>query len=155
MQRLFTVFVILVCSAFSLAAQEFTFTASSEKPSIGPSLRKKASPASTKVTIPGLRMRNTGRTLTLCGSLLFVGGVVMMNNADELYYTSTQTQYGTVNEGDPKGALGVLMAVGGAGMMVPGIIFWKKGLKKYNRYLERQTVSFKAGGSAVALRYSF
>lgn len=79
----------------------------------------------------------------------------MMNNADQLYYTSTQTQYGTVNEGDPKGALGVLMSIGGAGMMVPGIIFWKKGQKKYNRYLERQMVSFNAGSYGFGLCYSF
>jgi hypothetical protein len=104
----------------------------------------------------GLRMRNTGRVLTICGGALAIGGIVMMNSADELYYTSTtSSQSGTVEEGDPKGALGVLMTVSGVGMMVPGIIFWSKGQKKYNRYLEQQSVSLKAGASGVSVRYSF
>lgn len=147
--------VILACCGFSLAAQQFTFTASNENPLADPLLYKKNAPESSLAKIPGLRMRNTGRTLTIGGGILFIGGVIMMNSADELYYTSTQTQYGTVSEGDPKGALGILMSIGGAGMMVPGIIFWSKGAKKYKRHLERQSVSFKVGGSGVGLCYLF
>jgi hypothetical protein len=153
MKRLLFVGVMLSCFAPSVA-QEFTFTTlqTSESSQV---VLKKTAPVSTMVTIPGLRMRNAGRTLTICGGVLFIGGVVMMNNADELYYTTTQTQNGTIQEGDPKGALGVLMTVGGIGMAVPGIILWSKGQKKYNRYLERQTVSMNVEGTGLSLRYSF
>lgn len=153
MKRLLFVGVLLACIAPSVA-QQFSFTTLETRES-GPVVLKKPAPVSPAATIPGMRMRNAGRTLTICGGALFIGGVIMMNNADELYYTTTHTQNGTISEGDPKGALGVLMTVGGIGMVVPGIILWSKGQKKYNRYMERQSVSMRSGSSGLSLRYSF
>ncbi|MFZ6012017.1 MAG: hypothetical protein ACOYXT_16865 [Bacteroidota bacterium] len=103
----------------------------------------------------GLRMRNTGRTLTICGVGLMLGGIILMNNADQLYYNAYSSSSGNYEEGDPKGALGLMMTIGGAGMTVPGIILWSKGQKKYDRYLEQQSVSFNLKGTGMSLRYRF
>lgn len=103
---------------------------------------------------PGLRMRNTGRTLTILGSAMFIGGIILVSNAESTYYTYQSSNYGDTEEGDPKGALGVLMMVGGTGMIVPGIILWSKGAKKYNRYLEKEksaSIQWKGNG----LTYQF
>lgn len=149
MKRLI-VLVILLSSGL-VVAQEYTFTSGENSSRY---LVQKSQTGFSTVKLPGQRMRNAGRALTICGGALAIGGIIMMNNADELYYTSTQSQYGTVNEGDPKGALGVLMTIGGVGMIVPGVILWSKGQKKYNRYLERQGLSLHSRGSGLALRYS-
>lgn len=150
MKRLVIVLVILASSGLAMA-QEYTFTSGENRSQY---LHQKSLRTAT-VKLPGQRMRNVGRILTICGGALAIGGIVMMNNADELYYTSTQTQHGTVNEGDPKGALGVFMTISGVGMMVPGVILWSKGQKKYNRYLEREGLSVHSRGAGLALRYSF
>jgi hypothetical protein len=103
---------------------------------------------------PGLRMRNTGRTLTIIGGAMLVGGIALLASADEPYYSAYSTPYGTHEEGDPKAAVGILMMLGGTGMAVPGIIFWSKGSKKYKRYLEREAaLHFERGGVSVALRF--
>jgi hypothetical protein len=102
---------------------------------------------------PGLRMRNVGRTLTIAGAAMLVGGIVVYNNADKTYYTY-QTNSGTYTEGGEEAALGVLMVMGGTGMAVPGIIFWSKGSKKYNRYLEREA-AFNITGTGLSLSYRF
>jgi hypothetical protein len=149
-------FILLAMVLFSGAgmSQNLVFTNVSSPSS--PALINDIQPGFRMGSAPmGLRMRNTGRILTICGGALAIAGIIVMNNADELHYTSTSTQYGTVEEGDPKGAIGVLMTVSGGSMMVPGIIFWSKGQKKYNRHLEQQNVSLNAGASGVSIRYSF
>jgi hypothetical protein len=108
---------------------------------------------------PGLRMRNAGRTLTIIGGAMLVGGVVVFGSAEETYYSYNSYNGTTYEEGDPKAAVGILMMVGGLGMSIPGVILWTKGAKKYNRYLEQhegeQTVSFNTTGNGVSLRYRF
>jgi len=103
---------------------------------------------------PGLRMRNVGRTLTIIGGGMLIGGIIVYNNADQSYYTTYQTSSGTYTEGDEEAALGALMIVGGTGMAVPGIIFWSKGSKKYKRYLEREA-AFNIKGTGLSLSYRF
>lgn len=155
MQRLLIVLTMVLFSGTCLAQDLFFTNIASRNTS--PVFLKDPSPGlGTGSAAPrGLRMRNTGRALTICGGALAIGGIIMMNSADELYYTTTSGPSGTVEEGDPKGALGVLMTVAGVGMAVPGIIFWSKGQKKYNRYLEQQRVSFNSTASGLSLRYSF
>jgi hypothetical protein len=98
-------------------------------------------------------MRNVGRTLTVLGGGMLIGGIVVFHNADKTIYTY-QTSSGTYNEVDPKVALGVLMVMGGTGMTVPGIILWSKGARKFNRYLEQQTACV-FNGTSVSLQYRF
>lgn len=104
---------------------------------------------------PGLRMRNTGRTLTIIGSVLFVGGIAVYSSADEGYYSYQSTNYGDEESGDPKAALGIVMITGGLGMTIPGIILWSKGAKKYNAYLREQSASVKFNGRGLSLKYTF
>jgi hypothetical protein len=108
---------------------------------------------------PGVRMRRTGRALTIAGAVLFVSGIAMVSTADALYYNSnttyTNSGSGTVNEGDPRGGFGVALITGGVGMMVPGIIFWSKGSKKYRRYKEQQSASVAFKSMGVALQFHF
>jgi hypothetical protein len=103
---------------------------------------------------PGYRMRNTGRTLTLIGGAMLIGGIIVYSNADENYYSTVQTSSGTYTEGDPKAAVGVLMIGGGTGMAVPGIIFWTKGAKTFKRHMEKQA-AFRFNGNGLSLSYNF
>ena len=107
---------------------------------------------SAPVNVPGTRMRNTGRTLTIAGIPLLIGGIIIASSAESTHYNYTSSQGGSYEEGDPKGALGALMAVGGAGMIVPGIILWSKGAKKMKRYKEIEGISLEYTGSTVGLR---
>lgn len=104
---------------------------------------------------PGLRMRNTGRTLTILGGAMLIGGIIMASSADDLYYNSTYSSSGSYSEGDPQGAVGVLMIAGGVGMAIPGIIFWTKGAKKYRSHLENERASINIKGTHLALLYQF
>jgi hypothetical protein len=103
---------------------------------------------------PGYRMRNSGRVMTIIGAPLFIGGLIVFNNADELYYNSVTTSSGTYSEGDPQAAVGALMIVAGAGLTIPGVILWTKGGKKYKRYLEREA-AFNFTGTSLSLSYRF
>lgn len=104
---------------------------------------------------PGYRMRNTGRLLTLIGAPLLIGGIIMMSNADHEYQTVT-TSSGTYTEVDPQEAGGALMIVVGAGLTVPGVIFWSKGAKKLKRHMERtQDAAFKIDNKGLSLSYRF
>lgn len=103
---------------------------------------------------PGFRMRNVGRTLTLIGGAMLIGGIVVYNNADKTYYTYQNSNGTTYTEGGEEAAVGVLMVMAGTGMAVPGIIFWSKGAKKYKRYLEQQA-AFNLNGQRLSLAYRF
>ena len=103
---------------------------------------------------PGYRMRNTGRMLTIIGVPLLVGGIIVLNNADETYYNSVTTSSGTYTEGDPQAAAGILMIGVGAGLTVPGVIFWTKGANKYKRHMEREA-AFNFSGKGLSLSYRF
>jgi hypothetical protein len=107
------------------------------------------------VEAPGLKMRRTGSTLTIFGAILFVGGVALASSADALYYNSTTTNGTTVEEGDPKGGIGVVMGAAGLGMMVPGIIFWSKGSKRFKRYQEEQKALVGLNGAGLSVRFKF
>jgi hypothetical protein len=104
---------------------------------------------------PGQRMKRTGTALTIAGAVFFVGGLALVSQADALYYSSTTSNNGTVEQGDPKGGLGSVMVAAGVGMMVPGIIFWSKGAKKYRAYQEGQNVSISMKGAGLSLRLKF
>ena len=101
----------------------------------------------------GLRQRNAGRLMTIGGAALALGGAFVYTDARR----GTVIAGGQVTQ-DPeyeKMALGANMVVGGIGLMIPGIILWKKGQKKYNRYLEQQSVSMHSHAGGISLVYSF
>lgn len=106
---------------------------------------------------PGLRKKKMGATMTIIGSVLLVTGVALVASADELYYSSNTTNGNTVEEGDPKGAIGVLLIAGGLGLTIPGIIIGTKGKKQYDRYKRSQqkTVSLNLRTNTAGLVYRF
>lgn len=108
--------------------------------------------------LPGERMRKIGRLLTVGGAAMLIGGIAVYNSADP-NYSNTYYQNGYVYyENDPKEDLGATMMVLGVGMIVPGVILWTKGAKKYNRALKRQeaeSLSMNLKGSGVAVAYRF
>ncbi len=159
MKKIFVVF-IFISAAFAGKAQQTYLLASAENNSnvVSPVFQKQQAYGAYQVAMPpGLKMRNTGRTLTILGSALFLGGVIVFSSADEKYYNSTTTSYGTTTEGDPKAVLGFVMMAGGLGMGIPGVIFWSKGSKKYNRFLEQNqaTTSLQLNGNGLSLKYRF
>lgn len=146
-------FVVLAMTATS-AVVNAQYYASSKKNSstvVSPVRLMQSNP----INPPGLRMRNTGRTLTIIGSVMLVGGVIMAATADELYYETTYNSSGSYSEGDPQGAIGIVMAVAGTGMAIPGIIFWNKGAKRYNQHLAEKRATASIKGAGLSLRYRF
>ena len=112
----------------------------------------------TYINPPGYRQMKVGKGLTIGGSVLLVTGIVLMASADETYYTSTSTQYGTEEEGDPKFALGLLSAMGGVGMIIPGAILWSKGSKKFKAYQQNKpqaNLSLGVNHNGFGLRLRF
>lgn len=145
------VFVIASAHAQILARAEKPFTS---KVSSSPIIVNSGQRVAYKISRPpGLRMRNTGATLTIIGSAMLVTGIIVYANADQndvRTYQSGGTYY-EVNDNEVYGQ--ALIGIG-AGMAIPGIIFWSKGAKKYNRYLEREA-AFNIQPGRLSLSYRF
>jgi hypothetical protein len=142
----------------SVAQSEEWASVSSRENTSPVSMLTTAAVVSSPLPGPGLRMKKTGTTLTVVGAAMLIGGIALISSADDVYYSQTTNQYGTYQEGDPKGALGAVMLVGGAGMTVTGIILWSKGARKYRRHLELQdnaqaVVSVGSRGLSLAFRF--
>jgi hypothetical protein len=101
---------------------------------------------------PGLRQRNIGRTMAIGGAVLGFAGILIYSDARSGRVIAQGSVTQTPEEN--KMLAGILMIEGGIGLLIPGVIIWKKGQKKYSRYLERQTVSLSAAGPGLTLRYS-
>jgi len=145
--------LVILCSVISARAQVF---ASAERTTdlsyVSPLVIRSHQPVPYKVSRPpGLRMRNVGRTLTIIGVPMLIGGLIVYNNADLTYDYYSQTYSYSEQQ---QAALGVLMVMGGTGMSIPGIILWSKGSKKYKRHLEREA-AFNYTGSGFSLSYRF
>ncbi len=96
------------------------------------------------------RMKNTGRTLTILGSIAWIAGVVALNN-------STTTVNGVTTTTSDAGAYAVL---GGTVALGVGIPFWIVGGVNQGRYHDKlEKLSFRLQTtpyySGLALRYRF
>lgn len=123
---------------------------------VSPVIQKKTMRIAYEATRPpGLRMRKVGTIMTICGGGLFIVGAIVYSNADpnsgQIHQNSNGTYY---TDGELEQELGILCAGAGVGLMVPGIILWTKGTKKYNRYLETQT-AFNFTRNGMGLTYRF
>jgi hypothetical protein len=109
--------------------------------------------------LPGERMRKLGRILTIGGVAMGIGGIMVYNNRDEDYNNGYYQNGYYYYESDPNEVLGETMMVLGVGMVVPGVILWTKGAKKYNRALKRQeaeqSLSMNLKGNGVGVAYHF
>ena len=105
-----------------------------------------------EVLPPGYRMKNVGSTLTLAGSFLVIGGVILASNSDD----TINSNYNSVPTVNLQEVLASYMIGGGVGMIVPGIIFWAKGARKYKRFLaeeDNHNVSLRFTGNGVVYRF--
>lgn len=103
---------------------------------------------------PGERMMKVGKTLTILGAAAVVGGILVYNNRDPYY--STKGTYGTTYDEDPHIAGGQLLVGIGTGMIVPGVMVWIHGAKKFRKYEEKQrTQALYIPGGKVGLGYLF
>ncbi|MBA4145953.1 MAG: hypothetical protein DI538_08165 [Azospira oryzae] len=105
-----------------------------------------------EVLPPGYRMKNVGSTLMLAGSFLVIGGVILASNSDD----TINSNYNSVPTVNPQEVLASYMIGGGVGMIVPGIIFWAKGARKYKRFLaeeDNHNVSLRFTGNGVVYRF--
>jgi hypothetical protein len=90
--------------------------------------------------------------MTIVGVPLFIGGIIVLNNVDENYYTvSSSSGYYDEVAVSPAAAL---MVVSGVGLTIPGVILWTKGAKKYKRHMEREA-AFNFNGRGLSLSYRF
>lgn len=100
------------------------------------------------------RMKNTGSTLIVTGSLATVTGLIMLMNSST---TTTSTGYGNVTTettGNPVGgALLYILGNAALGAGIPIAIVGKNNEKKYNRMLQNLSVS--VGGSGAGFVYRF
>lgn len=81
---------------------------------------------------------------------MFIGGIIVYSSADKSCYYDA---YGYLICNDEKVYLGALMLVAGTGMLIPGIILWTKGAKKYKAYNEQ--LQGHVGLNSVSLSYRF
>lgn len=106
--------------------------------------------------LPGERMIKVGRTLTIIGSVVAIGGVIMYSQRDPDYYRQTY-QGGTYYDvdTDPKAILGQALFGLGVGMIVPGVLVWTRGVKTHRRYLEKNSQSLYIPAGKVGVGYRF
>lgn len=143
--KIAAIFFALMLTATVSSAQEVA--ALSDQPSIKFATKNLADVK----RLPGYRMRNTGRALTLGGLTMLTGGLILMNSGGP-----RSTHPNVVEDEDAwMRSLGFTIAYSGVGMAIPGIILWKKGSRKYKRSLEREQYSIETDGASVAFRYSF
>lgn len=103
---------------------------------------------------PGERMMKVGKTLTVLGAAAVIGGILVYNNRDPNY--STKGTYGTTYDADPHEAGGQLLVGIGTGMIVPGVMVWIHGAKKFRKYEEKQrTQALYIPAGKVGLAYLF
>jgi len=69
------------------------------------------------------KMEKIGKTLTYVGVPLAILGGIMMSGADSFSYNCVNGDC----EGNPRGAVGVLLLTAGIGMSITGAILWSKG----------------------------
>jgi uncharacterized membrane protein len=96
---------------------------------------------------PGKRMARTGRTLTLVGAGMVVGGLIYFN-------ANSNNTTGAVEDGMVDGLVLTAM-VSGAVMMVPGVICWTVGSSRYKAYDRQIKGSVSFGQNGLGLRYYF
>ncbi len=130
----FLIFLVNSISFAQLDSSRVAHSSYSSKPS--PLFLQPDAPLQKEWLPPGYRMRKVGATLTLAGAFLIIGGVIV----------------------DKSSTLDVapLMIVGGAGMVIPGIIFWTKGATTYRIYQAEQaagTTSLRLTANGIIYRF--
>lgn len=100
------------------------------------------------------RMKNTGATLTVVGTILTVAGIVtVLNNVEETYPGSNQ--YSSTNNKAGTGAIMWLVGVGGLGAGIPLWAVGTHNYKKYSRKLNAVSVGFNVSPQRTGLTLAY
>ncbi len=102
-------------------------------------------------------MINVGRTLTIIGSVMAIGGIIMYSQHDPDYASQVYqggSYYYTV-ETDPKAIFGQALFGIGVGMIVPGVLVWTKGAKTQKKYIEKNSQSLYIPSGKIGVGYRF
>jgi len=100
---------------------------------------------------PGARMAKLGKTFTIIGGALIVGGIIVSSNAkSSLVYTS-----GGYYQDNSEEVLGYVMIIYGVGFTIPGVILWSKGNKKMRWYEQQQELTLNLKGAGLGVAYKF
>jgi hypothetical protein len=100
-----------------------------------------------QIIIPGRGIRRAGKVLTLAGSILFMGGVAVVADAQ------VSSSPGNFHRPRPLHSSDLILLEVGVGSVVTGIILWHKGNKKYREYTAQNKVSLRYGGNGLSLCY--
>ena len=107
----------------------------------------------TTTRMPGERMKNVGTGLTLGGSALLIGGIILTSTTD---FNNLTDSNDNLNKKELRHlTYGIELIVFGVGMTVPGIIFWSKGSHKLKKYKREQNITLGSKGAGLSLKYHF
>ena len=100
---------------------------------------------------PGSRMAKLGKTFTVIGGALIVGGILVSSGAK----TTTTYSNGVYYQDNSQEVLGIVMIIYGVGFTIPGAILWSKGAKKMRWYEQQQELTLHLKGAGLGLAYKF
>jgi hypothetical protein len=100
------------------------------------------------------RMKNTGATLTVVGTILTVAGIVTVINNVEETAPGSQT-YSATNDKAGTGAIMWLVGVGGMGAGIPLWAVGAHNYKKYSQKLNAVSVRFHATPQRAGLTLAY
>lgn len=143
---------ILLLNSISFAQSGFSLLASATSAGkVSAMFACQAAPYRMEAAPPGYRMRKIGGTLTLAGFFFVIGGSIVHNGGGS---TGPSTTYNSQNSSS-KG-IGVLMIATGATAIVPGVILWASGARRYRQFEAQENNSFARlhlTGNSLALRF--
>jgi hypothetical protein len=169
MVRIFTLvflFVpILIVNAQQIAVSSPVYNEFNNVP-VSPVLRKNSAletnfrPLKSTFRIPGEKQKKIGSTMMALGGAMLIGGIIMYSRADKTVEEdtvwNTNGTYDIYYNVDAKYPGGILLMIAGTGISVPGVLIWRKGVKKYNQYMiEQERLSFFYHGTGATIQYRF
>jgi len=88
MKQIVAVLVLSVIgtSVFSQSSAPASLVTETEFSPVSPVIMQPASNRAYEPNPPGLKMMKSGKTLTILGGVFLIGGIVVLANADEMYY---------------------------------------------------------------------
>lgn len=117
-------------------------------------------PMKSTFRIPGEKQKKIGSTMMALGGAMIIGGLVMYSRSDKTptkdSVLNNYNQWEVYDVYDAKLVGGILLMVAGTGVTVPGVLIWRKGVRRYNEYmLEQQRLSLYYHGTGATISYRF
>jgi hypothetical protein len=115
------------------------------------------SPSTKRPKPPGLKKRNIGRNMTIIGGAFVVTGLCLSLSASPNTHYNPGVGVSGNYHYDSSYENGLFVANFGMGLVVPGVILWSNGRRKYKEYKNQsqESLSLHSMGSGFSLRYRF